>query len=197
LRYHGAAFREENLLHRLAAGALLCLALSLPAFGQAHEFRRFDINLNMIGYARQGPQNLGAGNLALAVHLKERIAIVAEAGFYFAGDDTLRQDWTTYRFGPQVSRRYGKRVTTFAHALAGGARITEQSSVKLGQSTTTTSASVNGFSIGAGGGIDVGIREWFGFRVIQAEYNYVHLGSIDYTTNGVSLSAGVVFRFGK
>ena len=185
------------MLHRLAVGTLLCLAVSLPALGQANEFRRFDINLNFIGYARQGPQNLGAGSLALAVHLKEHVAIVAEAGFYYAGDDALNQEWSTYRFGPQISRRHGKRITTFAHVLAGGARITENSSVTLGQTTTTTSTSVNGFSIAAGGGVDVGIREWFGFRVIQAEYNYIRFGSIDYSTNGVRLGAGVVFRFGK
>jgi hypothetical protein len=184
-------------MQRLLFGCVVFLLLSIPAFGQANEFRRFEIDFNFIGYARQGPQNFAAGDLAFAFHATKRLAIVADVGIHVAGDDALSEEWTTYRFGPRISYRHGSRITTFAHVLAGGARATLQSCTCSGPTKTSTSTSTDGFSFAAGGGVDVGIRPWFGFRVVQADYSFIRFGSADLNSNGFRVSSGIVFRFGK
>jgi opacity protein-like surface antigen len=92
----------------------------------------------------------------------------------------------TYLFGPQISAR-GERVTGFAHALFGGARVEG--------STLGASISDSGFGMALGGGFDVKLNDNFAFRPAQLDYLLTRIGGD--TQHNVRYSAGIVFRFGK
>ena len=182
-------------MRRLLIASALCVLFSLPSFAQANERRRFDINWNILSYLRQGSADFAGGSLEFAYHATDHWAIVADAGVHSSilfGSDEV----TTYRFGPRYSSKHGNRITTFAEAMAGGARLTNKTTLfTFGPSTTSTTTSVNGFSFGAGGGFDVGIRPWIAFRAVQAQYSFIHFSGAG--SSGVRIGTGLVFRFGK
>ena len=155
--------------------------LAEDALAQANQFRRFDINWNVISYSRQGSANQYGGTLGFAVNLNPALGIVADLGAH--QPDNFNITTYTYRFGPRFSTRSGNRVTLFGQLLAGGVRFTSGPS------------SVNGFSLLAGGGVDIGIRPWFAIRAIEGGYSGLH--AVSAWSNGARLSTGVVFRFGE
>jgi len=86
----------------------------------------------------------------------------------------------------------------FGQALAGGARATNRYTTISPPFTTTTSASVNGFSMTAGGGVDLGLKNWIALRLAQVDYTFTHFSdALETNANGVKVGVGVVFRFGK
>jgi hypothetical protein len=185
-------------MKRLLLVVILCIVFAAPSFAQANSFRKFEINWDALAYTRQGGSNFAGGGLGFAYHVTRRWAILAEERI----DE--RVDFsdihlTTYRFGPRYTRTHGNRLTMFAEVLAGGAlatRTTLQPTIQSvnGSTKTVTTTSQNGFAIGAGGGVDFGIRPWIAWRAVQAEYSFVHIGG---NTNGVRIGTGLVFRFGK
>lgn len=169
----------------------------------ANEFRRFEINWNVLSYSRQGSVNQYGGTLSLAVSLNDRVAIIADVGIHqpsttYAGVDVTT---STYRFGPKISSRHGRRLTTFGQFLAGGVRLTGSGSAIIGGTTVTASESVNGFSMLAGGGVDIRIRPWFAIRAVEGGYSGLHIADTAEVegvwSNGYRVSAGIVFRFGQ
>jgi hypothetical protein len=52
-----------------------------------------------------------------------------------------------------------------------------------------------GFSMDAGGGVDLALKSWLGLRMIHAKYQTTWIDGG--TVNGLRVHAGVVFRFGK
>lgn len=182
-------------MKRLLIASALCVFFSLPSFAQANEMRRYDINWNILSYLRQGGTDYAGGSLEFGFHATDHWAIVADAGVHTTvlfGEG----DVTTYRFGPRYSSRHGKRLTTFVDAMAGGARITDKTTLFIfGPTTTLTTTSVNGFSFGAGGGFDVGIRPWIAWRAVQAQYSFIRISGAN--SSGIRVGTGLVFRFGK
>src|SRR5262245_11900681 len=178
----------KKSLMLLATCALLGGVLVPNASAQsANEFRRFEINWNVLSYSRQESLNQYGGTLGFTAHLNERWGIVADVGVHEPISSGLRT--TTYRFGPKLSHRVGNRVTTFAQVLAGGVRLNIPDLGAL-------SPSSNGFSMLIGGGLDVGIRPWFAIRAIEGGYSGFHLSGGGWS-NGARVSAGIVFRFGE
>jgi hypothetical protein len=173
----------KKLLIMLIAWAFVCLGFCPNASAQANEFRRFDINWNVLSWSRQGGLNQYGGTLGFTAHINERWGIVADVGVHEPSGIDLRT--TTYRFGPKISQRYGERVTTFGQFLAGGVTFTDDAST----------AKINGFSMLIGGGVDIGIRPWFAIRAIEGGYSGFH--AVDEWSNGIRLSGGIVFRFGQ
>jgi outer membrane immunogenic protein len=93
-----------------------------------------------------------------------------------------------YMFGPKVALTNSGRITPFAQALFGGARI---SASALGTSLGSDSS----FAMALGGGADVQLTRSVSFRAIQFEYFYTHFGGEK--QNNMRLQSGIVFRFGK
>jgi hypothetical protein len=91
----------------------------------------------------------------------------------------------SYRGGPRLRRRFGKRLTTFAEGLGG-----VETGFRHGGFSSNT-----GFSIDAGGGVDFALKSWLGLRMIHAKYQttWIDGGNV----NGLLVHAGLVFRFGK
>jgi hypothetical protein len=166
---------------------LLCGVFTTDASAQAaNGFRRFDLNWNA-SYNRQGSVNQYGGSLSFGAHLNERWAIVGDVDLHEPSDNSFRT--TTYRFGPRMTRRMGERVTTFTHFLVGGAHLSVPS---LGSSSPTA----NGFAMLAGGGLDIGIKPWFGIRALDGGYSGLHFSGGGWS-HGMRLAGGVVFRFGS
>jgi hypothetical protein len=186
------------LMKRLLMTTTLCVLFTLPSFAQANEKRRFEIGWNILSYNRLGDTDWGGGTLDFTFHPTDHLGIVAELGVHehinFFGPT---QDLTTYRFGPRYTRRSGKRLMMFAQALAGGAQGSDSVTyLSFTPGTTTkTTTTTNGFAFGAGGGLDIGIRNWVAFRAVQAEYGLVRINGATKSSGRVGF--GVSFRFGK
>jgi hypothetical protein len=116
---------------------------------------------------------------------------------------TTRNDNSLYNFlgGVQVKDNSDSgRWKPFAHALVGGA--TERSRFRDVACTSTTGTtcpagftdqtfSDTGFAGAFGGGLDVRISHSFQIRLIQIDYNPVHIGG--FTNNNARIGAGIVF----
>lgn len=170
-----------------AACAVLTVVFASELCAQsANEFRRFDINWNVVSYVRQGSTDNLGGTLGFTAHVNDRWGIVADLGVHAPTDFGF--DATTYRFGPRITHRSGKRLMVFGQFLAGGVHLNV---FDLGIFSPTA----NGFSMLMGGGVDVGIRHWFAIRVVEGGYSGLHVDGG--WSNGARVSTGIVFRFGQ
>jgi len=169
---------------------LIYLGLPLEASAQnTLEFRRFEINADIPSYSRQGNVNRYGGTLGFTVYPAESIGIVSDIGIHQPTGDSQATKMTTYMFGPRISFRldgqqFDKRRAAFGQLLVGGVRIDGQDGTVL----------ANGFSMVATGGLDIGIRNWVALRVIEGGYSGLRLNGA--WSNGMRISAGIVFRFG-
>jgi len=162
--------------------------------------RRFEIFYGP-SYSRQGSVNLIGGDLALAIKLSDSVSLVADvsnhiqnksAGIFDVAAATDARLWT-YRFGPKISARPNRRITTFSHVLVGGARFTETDAILIGRQFVATYVQVNGFSGAVGGGLDIAIKPWFALRAFQAEYSALYFRDLGWS-QGARLGAGLMFR---
>jgi len=159
-------------------------------------FRRFDIAWVVLSYNRQGTVNLYGGDLSFGTNITDRVGIVADVAIHQTVNSSLNSTISAYRFGPRFYAPPIGRVALFGEILAGGMRFTgKESDTFVGTPVTfTTQVSFNGFSMAAGGGMDVRIKPWFAWRAFQADYSLLHfLGG---NSNGVRAGTGIVFRFG-
>ena len=172
-----------------------------PSKSDANEFRRFEINWNILSYQRQGEVDLGGGTLGLTININEGFGIVADLGVHSTDISGVETTLTTYRFGPKFSHRIGGRVTFFGQFLAGGVRLRGDLSEAFGGATANLSFAGNGFSVYGGSGLDVGIRPWFAIRAIEGGYSGFYVDNLaGYElgwSNGFRVSGGIVFRFGQ
>jgi hypothetical protein len=93
----------------------------------------------------------------------------------------------SYTFGPTISAKHDGPVNPFVHFLFGGASATG-SAVGLG------SASVNGFTMMAGGGVDAKLAPRFAVRLFQGDWIYYRFQGVSESKN-VRISTGIVLRF--
>jgi len=166
---------------------MLLISTTLSAQEHANSFRRVEINWNALSFARMEGSNLWGGQFGLGINITPAVAIVGEFDAH-RNNDFGTLDLFTYRVGPRFSSRPGNRVRMFGQVLVGGAQARE--SVVI--SGLTSSVSVNGFSMAAGGGLDVGINRWFAIRAGQLDYNYTRFQGFSW--DGVRVGGGVVFR---
>lgn len=86
-----------------------------------------------------------------------------------------------YLFGPTFSSRRD-RATLFAHALIGG------------NSFRTSGASVSGFALGFGGGVDYNATHHIAIRAFQLDYLPSRLSGTWF--NDLRVGGGIVFKLG-
>jgi outer membrane immunogenic protein len=183
-------------------GPLLAAALLGAAAAHGQEVSPFEVSLGY-SYVRAnaspgqcGCFSMNGGSGAFAASMGHGISLVADVDGYFqnnvvgAGRSLTVE---TFLFGPRLSSHHWKKWTPFAQALAGEAH---------GNGTlygsTTTSASVNGFSTSAGGGLDWNVGRNMSLRLIQAEYLLTRLPNyVNNNQNDLRLTFGVVLHFGR
>lgn len=175
----------------------LVLAFSLAAAAQ--EASKADVFLGY-SYGRIIPQssgnsnfNINGGTGSIAWNLNDTFGIVADfAGYRVGKINGSDPDSTafTYLFGPRFSYRRSKKVTPFAQALVGGARVS--------QNLVPLSASQNAFAMTVGGGVDANLSRHLALRLGQVEYfltRFQEIGNTRQTQNNLRFSTGIVFRF--
>jgi opacity protein-like surface antigen len=111
------------------------------------------------------------------------------APFGFPGTrEQVRTHFVDLLLGPQVRRNFGK-VTPFGRAALGFSRriIDEQAGF--------ITSDKNAFAFGAGGGIDIRVREHVAVRPIEGDFLLTHFAL--HRQSNWTVSAGVVFCWGQ
>jgi hypothetical protein len=180
---------------RILTSFAVLAAMAIPAFAQdPNAHRSYEIGWNFASYSRQGSLNFYGGDLSLTGYLSQRMGIAADFAIHKNSTSGVDVTTTTYRFGPKFVMPRGKRFTAFGEILAGGTRLSGTSSRFVFGTTVNASQPLNGFALAVGGGVDIGIRPWFALRAPQVDYSFLHIGS--FSSNGMRIGGGLVFRFG-
>ena len=139
--------------------------------------------------------NGGTGEFStLLVH---GISGLVDFGGYYQGNvdntgRTLRVE--TFLFGPRYSTHHWRKVTLFGESLFGGST----GSGTLYGPNATTSGTASGFSMAAGGGVDLNVSHHISVRVLQADYVMTRMPNfLNNNQNNLRLNFGVVFHFGQ
>jgi hypothetical protein len=180
-----------------------------PAYAQVEqgkdrgELHRFELAVNPYSFAQLDGFNLHGAGAALAAHVANSVAIVADFSLHkTAGDNaqitgltgisaTADEEHFAFRFGPRFTSRKG-RTSIFGQVLIGGMHLRHTSEVRVAGVTVKNRETEHGWAGLAGGGIDVGINHWFSFRVIEANYAPIYLDG--FVIHGPRISAGIVFH---
>lgn len=144
-----------------------------------------------------GNSNIDGWNIQAAVNANKWIGVVADFGglYQTQSNDTRRPSARIYSFlfGPQLSDRAG-RITGFAHALFGAARVGDGFNLGHGGVNGTST----GFSMALGGGIDANVNDMLAVRLFQLDYDRIRVTNpiTDQTEgrNNFRLSFGIVFK---
>jgi hypothetical protein len=194
-------------LTRTLLFAITIAVLNQAAFCQDFPNPKVEI-FGGYSFARQGDTNIAKGwNGAVAGNFNKWFGIASDVSGHYYSEDVLvvqglssvsvAADAKLHSFlaGPRFTARQG-RLASFGHVLFGGAHTRVTGSATTGTSTISVSDSSTGFSFAAGGGVDIGISDSMAIRAIQADFRQFRFdfsGTKD-TSNGVRLSAGIVFR---
>jgi hypothetical protein len=212
LRYARETMKNTILLEAALVSALF--AASALAQDAPNAARKIEIsytgNLRYFlgfGFVRKGGSNLGGACVQVAVRVTDSAALLGElcgthqflaAPRSSQSDDGRRRSrWPLSEAGQQVdsllsvrggmrlSTRTGSRTTTFVQGLAG-----VESGYRHGGFTDNS-----GFSLAAGGGVDISLTDWLALEVARANYQTTRVGGA--TVNGLRFGTGPVFRMGE
>ena len=180
---------------------VLFVLLSLPLLAQesspkaeffgGYQYLHIGSNSNFV----DSSQGFNGWNVGTAYKFGKYVGVAGDFSGSYATISGVSAHIYTYTGGPVISAEAG-RLTPFAHALFGGAR--------LSGSDSGVSVSWNGFTTMVGGGVDVSVNKNIGVRLAQFDWLYYHFGSKNIGgvtapsfsgSNNVRISTGIVFRF--
>ena len=172
-------------------------------------------------FERINGRNCIGGGGSGATRLSQDWQIVAEVnGCLIMGFSKYTQsgDSLFYGAGPRWTPRATHRWSPFAEVLFGGRKVTyEVDNPTLENKLLTewndgngtlphypkrsdwsTEVSSNGFSLAAGGGLDVVVKRPFAWRLINIQYTHSWMGGVDniHPDNGVRITTEAVLRIG-
>ena len=160
----------------------VCLLMSLSAVAadsKAEVFAGYQ-------YSRLDGADLNGWNGALTGNLTQHLGVTADFSGSYQTIGGISTKTYTYTFGPVISGRKDEKFVPFAHALFGG--------VHTSGSLGNVSATVSGFAMMIGGGIDVSLSDRLSIRAGQFDWMSLRAnGSSD--NNNFRYSGGVVFHF--
>ena len=180
--------------------SLLALATVSGVTASAQELPKIDASVSY-SYFRANPAtkgfngfNLNGGSASASYKFRDWLSGVADFGGYAVGKAdgvNVNNHVATYLVGPQVTYRRWRRISPFAHVLAGAART--------GSGVFATSNSHTKLATAFGAGVDWNVRDHFSIRPVQFDYLLTHFpemtNSNNLTQNNLRVSTGVVFHF--
>jgi hypothetical protein len=208
---------SEMVKRTILLEAALVLVLSVSsafAQGAPNASRKIEIsytgNLRYflgIGFVRKGGANLGGACVQVAVRVVDSAALVGEVcgtHQFLASPQSpeisgghRNSHWPLSEAGQQVdslhsvrggirlSQRTGSHTTTFVQGLAG-----VESGYRHGGFADNL-----GFSLAAGGGVDINLKDWLALEMARVNYQMTRVGGT--TVNGLRFGTGFVGRIGK
>jgi len=128
-----------------------------------------------------------------------------EGNFGGAYDTVNSVDFKAYTYtgGPVLFTESG-RFKPFAHVLFGGVHLTGSASFTSAPQATSASISWNGYTIMAGGGLDVKVNRAIAVRLAQFDWVYYNLSDTTFSgssvpgfsaSNNVRIASGIAVRF--
>ncbi|HVM93499.1 MAG TPA: outer membrane beta-barrel protein [Terriglobales bacterium] len=186
------------------------LAMPLPA--QDHP--RFEV-FGGYQYLHLGGGNsngLGTGegfngwNASVTGNITNHFGIEGNFGGAYDTISSIDFKMYTYSGGPVVFSESG-RLKPFAHVLFGGVHLTGSTSFvvdSIQSQANSASISWNGYTIMAGGGLDVKVNRAIAVRLAQFDWVYYNLSDTSFSgtpvpgfsaSNNVRLASGIVVRF--
>lgn len=157
-----------------------CLFIAGMARGQETPAAEVSVDYSYFRAGFHGGANLHGGSLSMAGNVNHWFGVAGDYGLYhfqpsFSGGVNVH----TFMVGPRFSYRSSGPVTPFAQVLVGGFHGLD----------------TNGFSMSAGGGLDLRLSNHVALRAFQVEYMLLHAEGD--SLNCARVSAGIVFRFGE
>jgi hypothetical protein len=176
-------------MRKAVRSAALLLLLSLQV--SAQETPKAEV---FGGYSYAGG-NFHGWNASVTGNVNKWFGVAGDFSGHYGGsvdEDSFdeRQRVHSYHFGPRFAARR-KRATVFAHALFGASNLKTELT-GFGQRFVFSDT---GFSLVAGGGLDIRVNDRVAVRAFQLDYLRVRF--FGETENRGRLAFGIVFRFGK
>jgi len=187
--------------------AVWLLLLPLPLMGQYDVAPRPTPKAELFGgysYIRLEGMDLQGWNFSLAGNVNKNLGIVADASGHYNRDTTTdslgrtesKLNFHTFLAGPRVTERSLKWLTPYAHALFGMTRVNgEVTFTPAGGAAISTNNDQTGFAMTLGGGLDINVSDSVFYRLLQADYYLIRADKLKH--EGLRLSAGILFRFGR
>jgi hypothetical protein len=201
--------------------SLLLFAVSVlfGTVGRAQEIQKFEIT-GVYSYFREdfglpsyfNSQNMNGGGGDATYFFTTSFGVKADLQGYTNALDCAKASAPTqacpkgglftYMFGPELKLRRG-HFEPFAEVLVGGAHTSfyKNTCLQLAQvcNVSIFSPSTNTFSLAVGGGIDLSVRRYFSFRLVDVDYvltrfNPNIIGGNN-TQNNLRVQTGIQFRF--
>jgi hypothetical protein len=185
------------LIALLGVFSLLAVAEDTPKAEVFGGYQYTHVSINTSNVDASG--NLNGWNASLAGNINKTFGIAGDFSGDYGKIEGVTTHVYTYAGGPVVNLNHDGKVNPFVHALFGGARL--NLSASLG-GPGTASLTFNGFTVIAGGGVDVKVSPRVAVRLVQADWVYLHFGDTFKSLVGesslsknVRVSTGIVFRF--
>lgn len=173
---------------RAASPWAVLLALAVPSAAGAQGTPRIEV---FGGYSllRAGEVTRNGWEGSLRFALSGRFGLEAGVSQHYGKNDG-DPDRTTLAGGPAFTLRPSRVLSVYAHALGGVAR--EKASI--GIFGVDISESHTSFTLLAGGGLDLRLKDSLALRLPQVDWTYT--SGEGQSQSGLRLSAGLVLRFG-
>lgn len=165
-------------MRKLVPGLVMVVALvsfGIPA--RAQEYNRAEVFIG--GSLYDGNTNVYGWQGSAAVNVSRYFGVVADFGGHYDQGSNSHE----FLFGPRF-RTPRARAVGFAHALFGAQRL------------GAASLSIDSFTMGIGGGLDLFVNNGFGFRVVQFDWMPTKLAGTWFREN-YRYGVGVVIPFGN
>jgi len=185
-------------MQKLVALIVFLGLLALPLMAQdrvevfgGYQYLHIGSNSNGLGNA----QGFNGWDANVTGNVTNHLGIEGDFGGAYATIHGASFKVYTYGGGPVLFTHVGK-IKPFAHVLIGG--------IHLGASMSGVSVSENGYTVAAGGGVDVKVNKAIAVRLMQVDWLYYNLSSTTVAgepvpgfsgSNNVRIATGVVFRF--